>query len=288
MRPVVKKTNSRAAFTIIELMTVMSIIILLIGLLVPALNMVKRYAKRVMQKNQFHTIEVAMDIYNAEWEEYPPSQAKDEEGLDYCGAMKLAEAMVGQDKAGYHPASKFRRDGTLDGTNATVLYGKDAPPDRSARRLYLQPENANANPLEELFPAGVSLGGFLPKRLVLCDVYGRVTHTGTGNLVGMPILYYRADTTKTQHDPEHLNNPQNIYNFLDNFAFAQLQPPWDPQGQEQHPLAATPRLFYDKTVNPNITMLDGDRPYRADSYILLSAGFDGLYGTDDDVFNFGK
>ncbi|MHC4479037.1 MAG: hypothetical protein ACYTEL_25715, partial [Planctomycetota bacterium] len=70
--------------------------------------------------------------------------------------------------------------------------------------------------------------------------------------------------------------------------FAQLQPPWDPQGQEQHPLATTPKLFYQKTVNPNITMLEGNRPYRADSYILLSAGFDGLYGTDDDVFNFGK
>jgi type II secretory pathway pseudopilin PulG len=268
-------------------MTVMSIIILLIGLLVPALNMVKRYAKRVMQKNQFHTIEVAMDIFNAEWEEYPPSEAKDEENLDYCGAMKLAEAMVGQDLAGYNPASKFRRDGQVTNDPATVLYF-DPSADRSARRLYLKPENANANPLEHLFPAGVSLGGFLKERLVLCDVYGRVTHTVNGKLVGMPILYYRADATKTQHDATPLNNPQNIYDFRDNFVFAQLQPPWDPQGQERHPLAATPKLFYQKTVNPNITMLEGNRPYRADSYILLSAGFDGLYGTDDDVFNFGK
>jgi len=28
------------------------------------------------------------------------------------------------------------------------------------------------------------------------------------------------------------------------------------------------------------------RPYRSDSFILLSAGPDGLYGTGDDVFNF--
>jgi hypothetical protein len=28
------------------------------------------------------------------------------------------------------------------------------------------------------------------------------------------------------------------------------------------------------------------RSYRADSYILLSAGYDGLYGTADDVCNF--
>jgi hypothetical protein len=28
------------------------------------------------------------------------------------------------------------------------------------------------------------------------------------------------------------------------------------------------------------------RPYRRDSYILISAGYDGLYGTADDVLNF--
>ncbi len=30
------------------------------------------------------------------------------------------------------------------------------------------------------------------------------------------------------------------------------------------------------------------RPYRSDSFILLSAGFDGEYGTRDDVYNFQK
>jgi hypothetical protein len=37
-----------------------------------------------------------------------------------------------------------------------------------------------------------------------------------------------------------------------------------------------PRLFYDKTRNLRIP--SGDRPFREDSYILLSAGFDGEYG----------
>jgi hypothetical protein len=30
----------------------------------------------------------------------------------------------------------------------------------------------------------------------------------------------------------------------------------------------------------------GKMPYRADSYILISAGRDGLYGTADDIVNF--
>jgi hypothetical protein len=46
-----------------------------------------------------------------------------------------------------------------------------------------------------------------------------------------------------------------------------------------------PRAFYDLIRNTKVP--GGDKPYRQDSYILLSAGFDGEYGTSDDVFNFG-
>jgi type II secretory pathway pseudopilin PulG len=284
----VQKSKKRSAFTIIELLTVMSVIILLMGLLVPALNMVKRYAKRVMQKNQFHTIEVAMDIYNAEWEEYPSSQADDPVGNPYCGAMRLAEAMVGQDLAGFNPVSKFRSDGTLDGPGTgTDLYGPLAKDDRSARRQYLKPESANAHRLQDIYS---DIGSYDPvddENRVLCDAYSQVTHKVTGKLVGMPVLYYRADASRTMHDPTAWGSSQNIYVFLDNYAFVQLDVPWD--AQETHPLGAVPSgppLFYEKTLNPNITV-EGGRPYRADSYILWSAGFDGLYGNDDDVLNFG-
>jgi hypothetical protein len=45
-------------------------------------------------------------------------------------------------------------------------------------------------------------------------------------------------------------------------------------------------IFYDETRDKKIT--SPARPYRADSYILMSAGFDNEYGTSDDVFNFAQ
>ena len=50
-----------------------------------------------------------------------------------------------------------------------------------------------------------------------------------------------------------------------------------------HPLS-DPRRFYRNTMsdrNPGQS-----RPCRPDSFILISAGYDGLYGTADDICNF--
>ena len=44
--------------------------------------------------------------------------------------------------------------------------------------------------------------------------------------------------------------------------------------------------FENMIVNENVQTIR--RPYRADGYILISAGKDGDFGTADDVFNFDK
>jgi hypothetical protein len=48
----------------------------------------------------------------------------------------------------------------------------------------------------------------------------------------------------------------------------------DPEGQ----------VFYKKTLDKSALPIE--RPHNKDSYILISAGWDGIYGTRDDVFNF--
>jgi type II secretory pathway pseudopilin PulG len=291
------KPCGKTAFTIIELLTVMSIIIILIGLLVPSLNMAKRYAKEVRQKAQFHSIDSALELFSGGWDGYPPSSAKDGAmtPASYCGAMKLCEALVGQDLMGFHPLSQFRADCTLNGTDK--LY--DNPPSQPnlypntadnlrARRTYLQ-QTSDAYKLKYLYADTKVFDGEL---YVLCDVYNRVKHRVNGKGIGMPILYYKANPSNTIHDPcsgvpipTAWNNDNGyIYNYLDNQELVDLGLTWNQT--LLHPLSAGNK-FYDITQDKRVTIKVG-RPYKPDSYILISAGFDGIYGTDDDIFNFEK
>jgi len=305
MNRIIKKSNKKAAFTIIELLTVMSIIVILIALLVPALNKARRYAKRVRQKAQLHSIGAAIELFNAENEGFPPSDELDIAGLPYCGAMKLAEAIMGQDLLGFHPASRFRSDGTVDGDPAKPLY---APATEHGRvGPYLQHENANAYRLNNLYQ-GAALedeAGFEGERFVLCDVYSNVSNLdstiGAKYKIGMPILYFRANTSNAAHD--YTTPALSIYNYEDNDDLVTLGIPFLPN--VAHPMSsgssgpantryddtggtlitARPGVFYEHIRNENIAL---PRPYRSYSYILLSAGFDGEYGTRDDVYNFEK
>ena len=266
MKPIAKQSDKKAAFTIIELLTVMSIIILLIGLLVPGLNLIRRYAKRVKQKAQFHSIGIALDLFNAEWDGYPPSEAVDGAGNPYCGAMKLAEAMVGKDSWGFNPDSDFTA-----GNPAPPLYHD--PATLIGRKQYLKLEGANVETISRLYSAPP----FDPCEVVLCDVYSH--RAASGERVGMPILYYRANTSNTEH-----NNPdpsKNIYNYRDNEELTLNLPAYDGE-----PHLLNPAIFYDEEIRNK--KIEIPRPYRADSYILISAGPDGKYGTKDDVLNFQK
>ena len=270
MKPIAKQSDKKAAFTIVELLTVMSIIILLIGLLVPGLNLIRQFAKRVKQKAQFHSIGIALDLFNAEWDGYPPSEAFGPTGTyKYCGAMKLAEAMVGKDMCGFNTDSDFTA-----GNAAGLYYGP--PATLSGRKQYLKLEGANVETIGSLYNPP---GPFDASEVVLCDVYAH--RTASGERLGMPILYYRANTSNTEHLPPPAPPGENIYNYDDNRELVALKT----YDGEDHLFELDPATFYEEIKNKKISI---PRPYRADSYILISAGPDGKYGTKDDVLNFEK
>ncbi len=247
----------------------------LLLLLIPGLSNARRHTIYVKQMAQLLNIDTALELFKNEFGDYPPSDALDPAGKPYCGAMKLCEAMMGRDLLGFHRYSDFRRDG-MNAEGTIKLYpGKPELYDQYIRKgPYLPPENANAFRLNEIFE---NVGPFDGNNLVICDTYAKKRRSG--RTIGMPVLYYRANASTTAHDISNPDNPENIYNYKDNHALLALGVPG-----KKHPLFEDPTIFYKMTRNYKVTTQS--IPNRADNYILLSAGYDGLYGTKDDVVNF--
>lgn len=171
--------------------------------------------------------------------------------------------------------------------------------ERERKGLYLPRENANVYVMGDLFADYTIFAADAYSLPVLCDVYANIPNRRTGKNVGTPILYYKANARNQAHPlpkSENLTSPdKNIYNYLDNIDLLSLQVPWMPG--TYHPMGAPagsptplgttvtadPFVFYDAILNGKLSV---PRPFNSDSYILISAGFDGLFGTKDDVFNF--
>ena len=326
-------TKLRAGFTIVELLTVMSIIIILMSVLVPGLARTRRYAKNVVQHGQFNEIAKGLELYrNDHQETYPDSGATDSNSNGYCGAMKLCEALLGQDGMGNDPASNFQASQPLTYlfdlcyvTQPTVYTPPTTPQGLLLaasirnRTKYVEAESVKPYRLQDIYSWAITTatpfyapstgtGQFktddgsatIPStypNAVIGDVFQKATISSAhckarpGQKVGMPVLYYKADSSKIAHDAVTTPLPgtpnTNIYNFDDNYAITGLGCPWDvAMATESHPMYTDTTLFLKAITNDKVPSTP--QPHNADGYILLSAGWDGLYGTQDDVYNFAR
>jgi len=280
-------------FTVVELLTAVAIMAILIGVLLPALTYVRNTAKATMQKAQFATIELALTTFRNDYGDYPPSDtySHDISEADYCGAQKLAEALLGRDLLGFHPKSTWSATDTTwypDSPNDYNLSQRKGP--------YLEQASVDAFRLGELFD---DPGDTNADRYVLCDVFGAkkitivtrigvtVAKTTTFN-AGTPILYFKANTSSKGINPGY--GPPYIYVSSDNFGLVDLGRVKDGKPHEDftaYPDPTAPSddfIFY--IMDPKASTGDRLWPYRPDSYILISAGVDGFYGTPDDITNF--
>jgi prepilin-type N-terminal cleavage/methylation domain-containing protein len=278
--------RKRTGFTLVELLAALGIIALMVGLLIPALSMVRRTAKETKQKAQFTTIELTLTAFKNDYGDYPRSDwpLPPAPGSDYCGAQKLAEALVGWDLLGFHPKSDFRSNGRND--DGEFIYDANNPIFFDQRRgPYLELATFDAFRLGNISIRYSGLffdtGPLAPNTFVLCDVFGEkkiMLSNGKTIRAGAPILYYRANTSA--------KTIREIYNVQDNDALVQVKQQAD---NKEHPLTRPGgpfQYFYEYIRDPKI--IARPWPYRPDSYILISAGADGLYGTGDDIRNFGN
>jgi len=306
------KTKKIKGFTLPEILTVMVIIAIMVSILMPALSKVKRLAKDVKQKAQIVSIEMGVTIYKNDFGEYPPSHGSnapaDSYSFSYCGAQTLAEAMFGQDMLGFHTESTYineGKDNTIPNTSKLYIYPTMPDLDRTTslskrKEPYLDRTNISVFTPQDIFDKDTysSVPGMVVSdRYVICDVFTAVNREINGKTykVGTPVLYFRANPSafNTQLIPYPItptDHARNIYNWRDNYFLVGQGKITD--GKE-HPLcpigtdmtkARSGERFYGFIGDPMIPNLN--RPVRPESFLLISAGNDGLYGTKDDICNF--
>jgi type II secretory pathway pseudopilin PulG len=321
MKATKRQFGEKTGFTIIELLTVMSIIIILISVLVPGLNLARRYAKRVKQKAQFHSISVALEQFSA----LDLGGGYPESGLlpvpaapQYTtGAQRLAEALMGRDRRGYDPQSTW--DAQADNVSLDIYASSVAPaspqPQIDAsldRRKGPYLPDVAAFQVSELYAdaagvyTGSVYGGGIGTRPapVLTDEYTVKNVTIGGKVVkaGSPILYYKANISSTVFpdtsaggviaitdpvaDASRINSRDNEALIALGTVKSGVSVPhhFDPINYTDGAGKDGRQIFYEAITNPQMTP---SWPVNTDSYILISAGFDGVFGTPDDVFNFG-
>jgi len=295
----------RHGFTLVEMLTVLAIITILVGLLVPSMTMVRRVATEAKQKAMLTSIGAALATFRNDYGDYPPSDDRADRA-SYGGAQKLAEAMFGQDLHGFHPQTDW-----LPGSG---IYGFPRPRPseanlRERKSPYLDLSTVQVVMVSDYYSRLIQCGTNPPLHLAayfIADVFGREKLTlPSGQIVkvGPPILYYKANPNSRIYDGE-ADVQSRIYNCTDNgnliAATEQLHniitrpPPCHfPAPSEYVNFALRhPDFFYGSPPTIPFGYIQDPRvlnpwPWRVDSYLLITAGADGIYGTEDDIKNFG-
>jgi prepilin-type N-terminal cleavage/methylation domain-containing protein len=238
-----------------------------------------------------------------------------------CGAQHLVEALVGRDEAGIEPRTGWYAPNdalyqTDPVVNSPTFYDSTADISRNRRGgPYTELKHVDVRTIYELWQGENGSTGIYDsqnaapaKRApVFTDVFSKFRITladGSTTRVGMPILYFKANRAATLQfrlntsQQTAVNPADNLmerwtYNFIDNRAIVNLPSLADTSvteaGHYVNPKDASKQkqqVFYELITQRSEPDRPFYKPFNANTFLLISAGWDGVYGTGDDVTNF--
>jgi type II secretory pathway pseudopilin PulG len=349
-----------SAFSLVELLTVIFIISLLIGILIPSLGAARNAAKKSKTNSDLRAIGTALELFKNDNERdfphtngYPPSFAHPPVDRDNPFDPILGEFPFQEDVSESDPPVVYGAHwlpAMLMGVDNLGYVKRSAvPPDLRAEPWKWYSEEPNGPGSKPLPRANFYIEPEGVKTVLTQNLRGRRPPDSAGvfpdwdnmkelpvmvDAFDQPILYYAANrhgsTANMVAEERDTNNqytggPQQegppIYFHQDNTGFtgtseAEENIGWN-FGGGAHPIARSGHeLTADQLVDPasdyykknfawyildaqlrrkfDTDLIEGNevretaslKPVNPDSFLLISAGADGLWGTNDDVTNF--
>jgi prepilin-type N-terminal cleavage/methylation domain-containing protein len=251
-----------AGFTLIELLVVIGIMLVLIAILIPSMKYAKDAAKRSVTANTFAAIDAGLQGYYADFNNYPSSTPGAFGSGTFLprGSNMLAEGLAGYLDFGDDGAGPTNSDPTYGFRTRKGGMGKVYGPYMQITPKLWRVNNPNAN--GSLVPP--------PTDQVLIDGYGN------------EVLYYRSTrlTTATQVFGTAANA---LFVVTDNSTALNSNGSVPAGTGVTDPSVATlPQKFWTQ-IGTTSNQLNTGVVAGRNSYLLVSAGPDGVYFNDDDL-----
>ncbi len=290
------RQRSGQAFTLIELLVVIAIISLLVTIILPSLSRAKTLTRIAQTRSLLKTIETALEMFHDDRiadGEYPPSGGtintvtsatiaigdpfSDSRRTNeyFTGAETLLWAMMGAD---FHGTPGF--DGNV-GVGTGELHQLDGSGNPMVARSgpFMDVTKTTLLKVDEEVAGDISFD-FAPDRQYDSD---GIAAEAIGDPFGGAVLYFRSEPRRERADPKTIyarDHNVNFYSKTDSTGNIHPLGRIDTSTVGSMTLNAFRRFIW----NPQFDK--GYRPHNKDTFILISAGPDDLFGTDDDITNF--
>ena len=255
------ESGRRAGFTLIELLVVVGIIVLLVAILLPTMKYTRDAARRAATQNTLAMIDTGLQGYFNDFNSYPPSVPSNFN----AGTLNRGSVMLAQGLTGYLDSSS---DGAGPSNAGDPAYGFRVVTGGNGR-IY----GPYANP-----STGKAWRANSTTDQVLIDGYGN------------EILYYRSTLAVPPAQwpttpPTQVFGASNcLFITADNSAATNNNGTNSNGGAVADPAASTASKFWSQIGTTGNSLSTGVVQGR-NTYLLVSAGPDGIYFSNDDVLS---
>jgi len=307
-----RPADRRPGFTLVELLTVVAIISLLIGILLPSLSRARDQAKRARTAALLAAVEKGIEMFYVDFNQYPDSREGDDPINDLRNASKplagahwLARAMLGYDLDGVDSKGLTLQRGDLGLAPDPLTTGnlETGQPYGDRRPKYMEGEIFARDDDTLKFPTTGGGDFQATKQLLLVE-----------DSFSSPVLYYKANPRARYafcYDGDEEDDP-GVYRQKDNQIITGSdtggKDGWDYAGvgeteassrqyhylkelglgSKQDEIDTTKQRSFARFFHSENAMrsMDKLKPRNPETFILITAGKDGRFGTQDDVTNF--